>query len=323
MVRIILICLSAAVCLSCLYIILLQAITESKRKTKDRVLSLNGDEGETKKKPEKKQFKFNRKKNKKKKASAFSKTRKGFQQIEDELYNLGVNIPVQTFITLWIAITIGVPMILMMARVQTIIYIGFAAIAAFGPILFFNRKKKKRRAILDEQLIEGIMLICNVLRAGHSFETAMNSIATEMEGPLAEEFERVFRETQRGVGFEASMNAMSERIGSNDLDMLCQTILIQRRVGGNLAEVLENISDTIQNRMNLKEEIKTLTSSGKMSGYIIGALPVLLLVLISFVNPTYSKPLFTTSIGHILLIASVALEIIGFVIINKIVDIDY
>lgn len=323
MVRIILICLSATVCLTCLYAILLEYFTESRRKTKDRVLGLTREVDNESGKDKKKQFKFKKIKIKKKEVSVFSKTQKGLQQIEDELYNIGIDMPVQTFITLWIAITIGVPMLLMMARVRTLICLTFAVVSAFGPMLFMNMKKNKRRAILEEQLIDGVLLICNVLRAGHSFQTAMYNISNEMEGPLAEEFGRVYRETQRGVAFEVSMNAMAERIGSEDLDMLCQTILIQRRVGGNLAEVLEKISETIQSRLELKEEIKSLTSSGKMSGYIIGGLPIILIVLISFVNPTYTNVLFATDIGNIMLVVSAVLEIIGFVVINKIVDIKY
>jgi tight adherence protein B len=122
---------------------------------------------------------------------------------------------------------------------------------------------------------------------------------------------------------EASFNSLCERIGSDDLEMLCQTILIQRKVGGNLTEVLDKISETIRNRLDLKEEIKTLTSSGKISGYIIGALPVILLVLISMINPVYARPLFNTVIGNILLLISVILEVIGFIMINKVVDIKY
>lgn len=319
MIKIILICLSSVVFFFCIYAILIQSFTESRRKTKDRVLGL----GPVEEQGPKKQFKFKNLRPKKKQVSVFSKTRKEFTQIEDELYNIGITIPVQTFVTLWIGIAIGVPILMIMARVNNIICLAFVFVAAAGPIIFIRSKKKKRREQLEEQLIEGITTMCNVLRAGHSFQTAMNSIASDMEGPLAEEFGRVSRETQRGMSLEASMNAMSERIGSDDLDMMCQTILIQRQVGGNLAEVLEKIAETIRSRMDLKEEIKTLTSSGKMSGYIIGALPLILLILISFINPTYSQVLFTTTVGHIMLIVSVVLEVTGFVIINKIVDIKY
>lgn len=320
MIKMILICLSSVVFFFCVYAILIQNFTESRRKTKDRVLGLGPVEEE---KGKKKQFKFKDLRPKKKKVSVFSKTRKGFTQIEDELYNIGITIPVQTFITLWIGIAIGGSMLLMMARVSNVICIGFAVVAALGPYLFLRSKRKKRRETLEEQLIEGITTMCNVLRAGHSFQAAMNSIASDMEGPLAEEFGRVSRETQRGMSLDASMNAMSERIGSDDLDIMCQTILIQRQVGGNLAEVLEKIAETIRSRMDLKEEIKTITSSGKMSGYIIGGLPVILLIIISFINPTYSQVLFKTTVGHIMLIVSIVLEVTGFVIINKIVDIKY
>ena len=324
MIRMIIICLCAMVFLTCLYIILIQNFTESKRKTQDRVMGLVDEEDKQKNNSQKGKFKLNLKRKKeKKKVSVFATTHKKLQLLEEELYNLGMKIPVQTFVTLWIAITIGLPTILMILRVNNVLCIVVAFIAAFGPILFIQKKKKKRREILETQLIEGITVITNALKAGHSFQTAMGNIATDMEGPIAEEFGRVTRETQRGMTLEASFNALCERIGSSDLEMLCQTILIQRKVGGNLTEVLDKISETIRNRLDLKAEIKTLTSSGKISGYIIGALPIILLIMISVINPIYARPLFNTLIGNILLAISVGLEVIGFIMINRVVDIKY
>lgn len=319
MVKLILLYVSAIVFFFCIYCILLQNITESRRKTKDRVMGL----GPIEEKSKKKQFKFKNYKQKKKQVNTFSKKRKGWNHIEDELYNIGITMPVQTFVTLWIGIALGLPMILMLLGLSSIICIVFSGIAGFGPLIFIHIKSNKRRKLVEEQLIDAIMTMCNVLRAGHSFQTAMNSIATDMEGPLAEEFARVSRETQRGMSLEASMEAMSERIGSDDLDMMCQTILIQRKVGGNLAEILEKIAETIRARLDLKEEVKMATSSGKISGYIIGALPILLLLAINMINPSYSNAMFTTTAGRIMLILSAALEISGFVLINKIVDIKY
>ena len=322
MIRILMICLCAMVFLFCLYVILIQNFTESKRKTQDRVMGLVDEEERNK--SDKKKGKLNLKiKKEKKKVSVFATTHKKLQLLEEELYNLGMKMPVQTFVTLWVAITIGLPTIMMMLGVYIAICIIVALIAAFGPLLFIQKKKKKRKETLESQLIEGITVITNALKAGHSFQTAMGNIAVDMEGPMAEEFGRVTRETQRGMTLEASFNSLWERIGSDDLEMLCQTILIQRKVGGNLTEVLDKISETIRNRLDLKEEIKTLTSSGKISGYIIGALPVILLVLISMINPVYARPLFNTVIGNILLLISVILEVIGFIMINKVVDIKY
>ena len=172
-------------------------------------------------------------------------------------------------------------------------------------------------------MVEAIAVLGNALKAGHSFQSAMNNIASDMESPISEEFGRVFRETQRGMTMEESMNRMVERIGSEDLDMLCTAIIIQRKVGGNLAEVLEKISETIQSRISLRMEIKTRTASGRLSGYIVGALPFLLLGIMSVLNPDYASSLFETNTGHIMLAVSAVLECIGFVVIKKVVTIKY
>jgi tight adherence protein B len=125
------------------------------------------------------------------------------------------------------------------------------------------------------------------------------------------------------MSLEESMNRMVERTKSDDLNMLCTAILIQRKVGGNLADVLEKISETIQSRLGLKMEIKTRTSSGRLSGYIVGALPFLLLGAMSLINPDYSSIFFERDIGKIMLAVGAVWEIIGFVVIKKIVTIKY
>ncbi|RHD18422.1 type II secretion system F family protein [Eubacterium ventriosum] len=122
---------------------------------------------------------------------------------------------------------------------------------------------------------------------------------------------------------EDSMGRMVERTDSDDLDMLCTAIIIQRKVGGNLADVLEKISETIQSRITLRKEIKTRTASGRMSGYIVGALPFLLLGAMSMLNPEYASGLFDTDVGRIMLGFGLVWECIGFVIIKRIVTIKY
>ena len=244
-------------------------------------------------------------------------------QIENELYNVGIRIPVQQFLMIWVAITIAIPCVLVLAGINNVICFAVTMVVAFGPMIFIKLKKKKRTSMLEGQLVDAINVLTSALKAGHSFQSAMNNIAVDMEAPISEEFGRVFRETQRGMTLEESLNRMVDRTGSDDLDMLCTAIIIQRKVGGNLSEVLEKISETIQSRISLRMEIKTRTSSGRLSGYIVGALPFILLIMMSVVNPDYASGLFETDIGHIMLVVGIILEIIGFVVIKKIVTIKY
>jgi tight adherence protein B len=262
-------------------------------------------------------------KTRKRENNKIKKTRKELEQIEEELYDVGIIIPVQSFVVMWIGTAICIPACLIIVGLNKIICMVLVVVIAFGPMLYIVRKKKKRKEKLESQLIDAISVLCNALKAGHSFQSAMSNIATDMEAPIAQEFGRVFRETQRGMSLEESMNRMVERTKSDDLNMLCTAILIQRKVGGNLADVLEKISETIQSRLGLKMEIKTRTSSGRLSGYIVGALPFLLLGAMSLINPDYSSIFFERDIGKIMLAVGAVWEIIGFVVIKKIVTIKY
>lgn len=264
-----------------------------------------------------------KKRRKKKKGTAAARTKKQLEKLENELYDVGIHIPVGKFLAIWMAAAFGLPLILGLLGISITVCGAIIVICAIGPVLFLNIRKKKRRNELDGQLVEAISVLCNALRAGHSFQQAMSSIAEEMSGPISEEFGRVFRETQRGMTMQDSMERMIERVGSDDLEMLCTAILIQREIGGNLAEVLENIAGTVQSRLTLKAEIKTRTASGRLSGYLVGALPIILLIAINVINPDYGGLLFSTQLGHIMLIIGAVMEVIGFIVIQKIVKIKY
>lgn len=301
----------------CIFTIILYSVLKNKMTVEERIKGFVFEERENRQKTTKKRKRVKEKKNR------GIKTRKELAQIENELYNVGIRIPVQEFLMIWIGITIAFPAVLVVAGVNKMICFVLTLIIAFGPMLFVKHKKKKRKTRLEGQLVEAISVLGNALKAGHSFQAAMNNIATDMEAPISEEFGRVFKETQRGMTMEESMDRMVERTGSDDLDMLCTAIIIQRKVGGNLADVLEKISETIQSRISLRMEIKTRTASGRMSGYIVGALPFLLLAVMSVLNPDYSSKLLDTDIGHIMLAVGLILECIGFIVIKKVVTIKY
>ncbi len=283
---------------------------------------------ETEPEPEKESRRLRRKKEKEKdkeknKIQLSDDMKKRVQGIEEELYNLGFKISTKNFFIMWFGAAVLIPLVFTMLGFNQIIALAGLAVAVVFPIFYLRRKKKKRREALEEQLVDAIGVLINALRAGYTFQSAISTIADDMDDPIAEEFGRVFRETQRGITLEESLDALSERIGSDDLSIMCTAINIQRQVGGNLSEILENISGTIRQRISLKGEIKSKTSSGRISGYIVGALPVFILLGVSLINPMYSDTLLHTGTGHILLIASACLEGIGFAVIQKIVTVKY
>ena len=262
-------------------------------------------------------------KGKREKRTHFAVVQKLMMTLENELYDIGVNIQVENFVLLWIFAAIVLPLLMLLIGLGMLAALGTAVVIAMAPVIFIKFRRSKRRKVLESQLIDAITIMCNAMKAGHSFQTAMNSIATEMKGPIADEFGRVFRETVHGMSVEESLKRMVERVGSPELEMLSTAVSIQRETGGNMSEILTNIAGTIQSRVAMRKEVKTRTSSGRASGYIVGSLPIFLIVVMSVINPDYCTPLFTTSTGRMLLLAGAVMEVIGFIVIQKVITVKY
>lgn len=245
------------------------------------------------------------------------------EQIADELYVAGVALRAEEFVTIWILTGAVIPAIALFLGVQTTVCIGLVVVGAAAPISWVTIKRNKRLAILGSQLSDALTVICNALRVGQSFQSAMKNVADEMEEPISREFMRVYRETQYGMPLETSLARLVSRTKNPDLELMSNAVIIQRQIGGNLAVILQNISDTINQRIRLRGEIHTMTSAGRMSGYIIGGLPVVIILLLMFINPGYIDMFFSTSSGRVMLLVSIVLETIGFVVVNKIVNIKF
>ena len=243
------------------------------------------------------------------------------EQIAEELYVAGVALRAEEFITIWILTGAVIPAIALFLRTPTTICIGLVIVGVAAPISWVTIKKNKRLVALGNQLSDALTIICNTLRVGQSFQAAMKNVADEMEEPISREFMRVYRETQYGMPLETSLGRLVSRTKNPDLELMSSAVIIQRQIGGNLAVILQNISDTITQRVQIRGEINTMTSAGRMSGYIIGALPAFIILLLMFINPGYIDMFFATQTGRIMLGICVVLEAIGFSIVNKIVNI--
>lgn len=197
----------------------------------------------------------------------------------------------------------------------------FLGVGGFIPRLFLKNAQNKKRIKFNNQLADSLLILANSLRAGFSLLQAMEMVSQEMPSPISGEFKITLREMTYGTPTETALLNLAERVGSDDLDLLVTAILIQRQVGGNLAEVLINIHTTIEDRLRIQMEIKTLTAQGRISGYIIGALPFGIAGILTVLNPSYLKLLFTTPLGLTLLGMGVFSQIIGFIIIRKIITV--
>lgn len=200
---------------------------------------------------------------------------------------------------------------------------GLLAVLLFlaADFVFVQRRISKRLSNFQRQLADCLSLVANSLRAGFSFLQTMEIISREMEPPMSSEFEKVMRDTSLGKSLDEALHDMDERVGSADFSLVVTAVLIQQQVGGNLATILDTIRETISERIRLRREIGTLTTQGRAAGIILACIPIVLFMFFYLTSPEFIKPLLSTSIGHFAIGAAVVMEVIGFIIINRIVNI--
>ena len=195
------------------------------------------------------------------------------------------------------------------------------AIAGYVPFFLVTRSRNQRLTSFNGQICDALSIMSNALRAGFSFMQSMDMVRQEMPDPISKEFSRTFREVNLGTSTEQALYNLGNRINSDDLNLVITAVQIQRQVGGNLSEVLDQIASTIRERVRIQGEIRTLTAQGRLSGMVIGALPLLLGVAMLVINPTYVSLLVTENLGRMMLLMAVLGEIVGFMFIQKIVKI--
>lgn len=184
---------------------------------------------------------------------------------------------------------------------------------------FFRRKH--RFAAFQKQLPEALELIARALRAGHSLAAGMKLVADEMPAPMGAEFGRVYEEQNLGVPLEEALDSVSDRIPNLDLRFFTTAVILQRQTGGDLAEILDKIGRLIRERFRIWGAIQALTGEGRISGVVLLGLPPVLFLTIYYINPDYIQILFTDPLGGWMLGVTVALQIVGALVIRKIINI--
>jgi tight adherence protein B len=197
-----------------------------------------------------------------------------------------------------------------------------AAAASLIPYVWLLRARKKRQKTMAEQLPDVLSILASSLRAGHSFLQALDQVAGEIKEPSAGEFHRVVSEIRLGRSIDDAMNEMAERVGSEDMRWAVMAVNIQRQVGGNLAEVLDIVANTVRERAYVQRQVRVLSAEGRLSIAILTALPFGIFFYLALVNPEYVAPLFTTMIGRILLLIGGTLMGLGVFSMTRIVRID-
>ena len=197
-----------------------------------------------------------------------------------------------------------------------------AAAASLIPYVWLLRARKKRQKTMAEQLPDVLSILASSLRAGHSFLQALDQVAGEIKEPSAGEFHRVVSEIRLGRSIDDAMNEMAERVGSEDMRWAVMAVNIQRQVGGNLAEVLDIVANTVRERAYVQRQVRVLSAEGRLSIAILTALPFGIFFYLALVNPEYVAPLFNTMIGRILLLVGGTLMGLGVFSMTRIVRID-
>jgi tight adherence protein B len=197
------------------------------------------------------------------------------------------------------------------------------------PRFWINHRKGKRIKAFNGRLADTITLLANALRSGSSFLQAIEMVVREAQPPISTEFGRVIREVNLGLPFEQALNNMTRRVRSDDLELMVTAISVQHQVGGNLAEILDSIAFTIRERVRIMGEIRSLTAQQRMSGYVVGFLPLgliglLMVIAPHFMEPMFQKPpeMFGLPLGMIILGFGGVMMAIGFFFIRRIVSIE-
>lgn len=182
---------------------------------------------------------------------------------------------------------------------------------------------RRRRKKFTNQLGDMLTMVANALRAGFSFMQAFELISREMDAPMGREVQLVVNEVNLGNTLESALDNMQRRVASPDFELVVTAVLIQRQVGGDLAQILDTIGETIQERIRMRREVMTLTAQGRLSGIILAVLPFAMAGILTFIKPDYLKPLLEDDLGRIIIAISVISELIGIFFIKKITDVHY
>jgi tight adherence protein B len=252
-----------------------------------------------------------------------------------EIARADLKIKVSEYLAIWAGAIVGLPLLFIvlslgLPALRSPLALLVAAFIGFMlPRFWLGRRRSGRLNAFNKNLPDTITLLANALRAGSSFLQAIELVVRETQPPISTEFGRVIREVNLGLPFEQALEIMVRRVRSDDLELMATAISIQHTVGGNLAEILDSIAYTIRERVRIKGEIRTLTAQQRLSGYVVGFLPIGLAGFLFVAAPNFMEPMFANPpavlglpAGVVILIFGGFMMFMGFMFIRKIVDIE-
>jgi tight adherence protein B len=236
------------------------------------------------------------------------------------LSQAGLKIRPGKFLLLMATCGLAVALLASLVLPTTLVLIAFviAALVPFGIVSFWRARRFQR---FERQFPDAIDLLARAVRAGHAFTTSLEFMSTEMPEPISGEFRKLFEEQRFGLPLREALLNLAERIPLVDVKFFITAVLLQRDTGGNLTEILDKLSYVIRERFKLLRQVKTYTAQGRLTCGILMVVPPAIAVVMNAINPAFMKPLYNDPVGHFFLATAIVLQILGFLIIRRIIHI--
>lgn len=243
------------------------------------------------------------------------------KRMQEELDGAGVYLSAAEYLGIWLAAATVLPIGSYLTTSNIVVTMIFLAIGLLAPPMTVRILRKKRLDQFSNQLGDALMIMGNCLRSGFSVQQSIERIVTDMPEPISEEFRLAIMEMDYGAPMDEVLASMALRMENKNLALVTTAISIQQKTGGNLSEIIDNVAATIRDRIHIRQTLKTLTAQGRASGMILGCLPIIALIGMTFMNPDYTNTFYTTSFGIKALLVAAVMEVAGFFMVYKIVNI--
>jgi len=248
--------------------------------------------------------------------------KKGKPSLQDQLAKADLKLRTSEYLGIQVGLVVVLALIGFISFGLGFQFLALGALGYFIPGFYVKFRQRARLKAFNNQLGDTLLLLSNALKAGYSFAQAIDTVSKNASPPIAEEFARCVREMNLGGTVEESLGHMVKRIESDDLDLMVTAVAIHRTVGGNLAEILDNIAFTIRERVRIKGQIATLTASARSSGQLITSLPIILAVFMYFATPTYFKPMTESPVGWIIIAVAGFMIFLGNLVMGRVTAIE-
>jgi tight adherence protein B len=223
-----------------------------------------------------------------------------------------------------ISVLTGVAMALLVGLVLRVPFarVGGLVVGGMLPYLFLMQRRSARLRRFEEQFPDALDLLSRALRAGHAFQAALGMVADELPDPVGPEFRKTFEQQNFGLPLNDALTELADRTGLLDVRFFVTAVAIQRETGGNLSEILDNLANVVRERFKLLRQVRVHTAHGRLTGYVLLALPAALGLALSFINPDHMHALFVERLGRLMLAGAVVMQTVGYLWIRQVVKIE-